>query len=38
MTNPRCHLEGSGDDDDDLEGHLAPRKAARTERERQAAP
>jgi len=27
-TNPRCHLKGSGDDVDDLEGHLTPGKAA----------
>jgi hypothetical protein len=27
-TNPRCHLKGSGDDVDDLEGHLTPCKAA----------
>lgn len=34
-ANPRCHLNGSGEDASVLEGHLDSREAARAARQRQ---
>jgi hypothetical protein len=34
-ANPRCHLNGSGEDASALEGHLDSREAARAARQRQ---